>query len=346
MSVLGHAIPIRRLWVRYRLLLASNSSLLKEAEAALRGTRSPGFSERLRGVLAPPEQSWIAVLVPCGLLGVTLLAGWVLHGGSPVAFEGFAPSNVNTSFATLWQVHSAVVALSIPLLILLIEQSRTSSVVATSIGQVLVVRTRIVFVMSLSLGSVVTIGASAIYLESDAVLLLNFAVSAACVISILVSYYNALSLLLSPTRLRAESQRVLELRLERSMRAAFLLRWMDRRLAELTAEWNVQPLRPRLGESEHVAIARSSRAGRLVDVRHRELANLLRMHVPATADSSVQAGNATDVEPNLPPIRITLPTFGQRVLAGDILVTVNREVSTSVLVAISSVFVVEADRDV
>jgi hypothetical protein len=260
-----------------------SSSLRRDATQAIQSTGDTGWLRRTNDAISSSQVSAMAIAMPVAILLATLLLSILLRATQPRAFSELAPRNATEALGTLWQVHSAVVALSIPLLILLVEQARNTLVISTSVGQVLFSRTRVIFVTVVSLGSVVTIGFSALYLVSDAVLIVDFGLSALCITLILLGYCRALEMLLSPSQLRAESQKLLERRLAASMARSFELRWMDERLVSILRPWNPgQLLSVNLDQGEW-SVARSTGKGRVVDVDASALVRLLNGSVPGSA---------------------------------------------------------------
>lgn len=301
----------------------------------------PRWSHRINDAISQSEMSVRATIAPLAILVATLVLSVVLRVIRPTAIRDLAPKDTGAAFNTLWQVHAAVVALSIPLLILLVEQARASTLISTSVGQVLVSRTRVIFVTIISLGSVVAIGFSALYLSSDAVLLLDFGLSSFCIVFILWGYCRALDLLLSTSRLRSQSQSLLERRLAASMAHAFELRWMDDRLARLLAQWNPMTLRTADLETGQWSVGRSTEKGRVVDVAATELVTIMRDSVPDSAVLASRAQSADQAEPEVEMVRLYLRSFGERVLQGDPLLAINVPIGTPILEGLAELFTVD-----
>lgn len=329
-------------WNLSALPTGSRSSLRRDAQRAIDSPARTGWFHRLDNSISQSEISLGATIAPLAILGTTWVLSFLLRLIKPTALRSLAPTNTEEAFSSLWQVHSAVVALSIPLLILLVEQARSSSVISTSVGQVLVSRTRVVFVTIISLGSVVTIGFSSLYLAADAVLLLNFALSSMCIAFILWGYWRALDLLLSPSRLRTQSQRLLEQRLAASMSDAFKLRWMDEQFVLQLAQWNPSPLRAEDFGTGEWSVARSTAKGRVIDVSTTELVALMSKSVPASAVKASRVQPTDRAAPEVPPTKLYFRSFGERVLQGDALLAVNVPVGTPVLESLAAMFTMDA----
>lgn len=324
---------------------SSRSSLKRDAERAVQTNSELRWSHRINSAISQSEMSVRATIAPLAILVATLILSVVLRATRPTALNELAPKDTGAAFNTLWQVHAAVVALSIPLLILLVEQARASSLISTSVGQVLVSRTRVIFVTIISLGSVVVIGFSALYLSSDAVLLLDFGLSSFCILFILWGYSRALDLLLSTSRLRSLSQALLESRLAASMTNAFELRWMDEKLASHLDEWHPVPLLTAALDDGHWSVVRSTGKGRLIDVAHAELMVLMKQSVPSSALLASRTQPSDQTDPEAEPTRLYLRSFGERVLPGDPLLAINVPVGAPILDSLAALFTVEPADD-
>ena len=106
-----------------------------------------------------------------------------------------APAAAEQSMANLWQAHAAIVALSIPLLVLLLEQAQTKGILGTTAGQAMVADTAIVFTMVMSLGSVVLIGMVSVYLSSDGGLVASATLSVLALALLGRGYWRSIRLL-------------------------------------------------------------------------------------------------------------------------------------------------------
>ncbi len=151
--------------------------------------------------------------------------GWCLMA-SRSNFEllaGIVPTKVDGAFGILWQAHTAIVGLSIPLLVLLVERGDHDELLATPRGQALISESWILVTTVLSLGSVVIIGVSATYVVSSGALLACLTLSCLCVVLITRGYVQALRLILSPIELRESSIRLLAKRTASSIEESFVV---------------------------------------------------------------------------------------------------------------------------
>lgn len=282
---------------------------------------------RIDRLISSSEVSPRSVVAPAVVLAVFIASSLLAHAWRPQFLENLKPPDMLSSYNTLWQVQAAMVGLGIPLLILLVEQARSPTVTSTSVGQVLVSRTHVIFVTVLSIGSVVKIGLSAVYLASDQVLVVDFALSALCIGMILWGFYRALALLMSTERLRSASQTVLHDLLATSMQAAVALRLMDQRLSEELHGLDLGDIRQDELDSGEWSISVSAHEGSIVDVDVHRLKQLLGSLGALAAQPTRQASRRTEsATPAAQVFRVRFRGFGEHVRAGDVLIAVSGEI--------------------
>jgi hypothetical protein len=223
------------------------------------------LSRFLRRALTSDGPSWEAVTFAGILVGAALAWSIVANAVHVPVLASLAPYDPGDAINTLWQVHSAVVALSIPLLVLLLEQAQSKAVLATTTGHVLMSDCSAVATTVVSLGSVIELGVVAVYLPSDGALLANLILSAICVVLITRGYWNALGLLASPFRLRDRSRAVLFSRVKASVEESF-----EHALANDEVELQLHAWRPTLYPPPERAgwlpVLQADRAGSVEDV--------------------------------------------------------------------------------
>jgi hypothetical protein len=302
---------------------------------------------KIRNALWAEESAAPTYVVAATALGLALLLSIVFTSWTPSVLPARAPDDPAATMMAMWQVHAAVVALAVPLLVLLIEQARSRAVIATSAGPALVSRSAIVFTTAFSLGAVIEIGVVTLYFQSDGAVLTSFLVACLSVLLIIWAYASALSLLLSPTRLRAQSLRLLERRLRASMMQAFIEDRMNQILMEGLAPWAAR--HPRLEDQDLArspawSCAIASRPGRVVDVDIRTMLALLRRFVPlGTAHVSSQPNpDALRAGSDQVETRLVVRPIGDRIHTGDVLLAI-AEVSYDELPldALASVYTIE-----
>lgn len=240
------------------------------------------------------EASALAVVVL--LLSVFLCA--LGHFWHPRFAPSLAPdqSDLQGYLTTLWQAHTAIVGLSMPLLILLMEQAKSKEVLATSAGQALVSRSSMAFTVVLSLGSVIVVTITSSYLASYGTLLTNTALSCVCVGLILFAYVRALHLMLTPDELRARSEGVLRDRLRASVVESLELAATNELLFHTLKPWAPARLsedRLRVGVWNGVLAA--SADGVIDDVNAGALRAILSTLAPVLPVSSIEASSLTGV---------------------------------------------------
>jgi hypothetical protein len=279
---------------------------------------------RISAALWAEDASRPTFILAAGLLVFALLVSIVFTAWRPSVWPGRAPDDLDGTMMSLWQVHGSVVGLGVPLLVLLIEQARSRAVIATNAGPALVSESRIVFTTVFSLGAVIEIGVVTLYVRSDSALATSFLVACGSVLLIVWAYASALSLLLSPRRLRAQSLRLLERRLRASMMEAFIEDRMNQILMTELARWIPKQLtRDDLLSGEWRRV-NAQASGRVIDVELRALVALLRRFVP---QGTLRAGKQPTPETPDPgtgelATQLLVRPIGDRVRTGDALLAI------------------------
>lgn len=166
-----------------------------------------------------------------------------------------APEAAEQSMANLWQAHAAIVALSIPLLVLLLEQAQTKGILGTTAGQAMVADTAIVFTMVMSLGSVVLIGMVSVYLSSDGGLVASATLSVLALALLGRGYWRSIRLLTRTRDLRQRSELILVDRLSDNVRKEFVVALANRITLEALSAWRPGAFRTRTSQDETAVIA-------------------------------------------------------------------------------------------
>lgn len=223
---------------------------------------------------------------------VFLAWSWIASTVSLRFMPGRAPTDAEAALESLWQVHAAIVGLSIPLLVLLLELARSPGMLATTASQAMVSETWVVAITATALLSVVEIGLVGVYLPSDGALLANVIFSMLVVLLILRGYWRALALMMSPSLLRKRSEQVLLRRLERSVREDFVIALANDRLAQALADWSPVRISESVVQRGDWTLVQSPSDGRVFDVRADVLRRLLLQVLPPIAVG--QASTDTD----------------------------------------------------
>jgi hypothetical protein len=251
----------------------------------------------------------LAVAVTAVFLGWSWFASTV----SLRFMRGRAPTDAEAALESLWQVHAAIVGLSIPLLVLLLELARSPGMLATTASQAMVSETWVVTVTALALLSVIEIGLVGFYLPSDGALVANVVFSTLVVLLILRGYWRALALMISPGLLRKRSEQVLLRRLEGSVQEDFVIALANDRLAQALVDWSPTRISESAIQRGEWTVVPSPSDGQVFDVRADVLRRLLLRVLPPVAVGQA----STDVDGN-ETTGIALP-FGD--MQGRVLVT-------------------------
>lgn len=331
----------------------NQSTLRQEAESILsrhesgRLRRWMGSAINAETVSRPPITLTLLVATTLAVVAVWLSAA------EPNFMPSRSPEDVPGAFRSLWQVHSAIVALSIPLLILLVEQAHSKTIIATSVGNALMSECRVVLITSFSMGSVILIGLAAVYLTDDSVLLLGLVTSALTILFITSGYWRAMRLLLSPTLLRERSVEVAKRRLATSMSDAFVRRWMNVEMIRRLEPWNAANIGLAYPSKDHACVISSSADGIFHDVSLAELVDVLRDALPDEDEAQLTTAGPTtdelghgfgDPTPEGRGYELRVAPVGSRVRAGDPLLTVNVKLDFSAQTRIRNLVVIGGEQ--
>ena len=262
------------------------------------------------------------VLLSASVLTAALaitVAGWWIHVDVAPAF-GPKPDDLRDAFGTLWQAHTAIVGLSIPLMVLLVEQAKSNDVLPTSAGQAMIARSWVVITTTLALGSVVVVGVAATYLVSYVALVTNMALSVICVLLILHGYTQALALLLSPNDLRRASEALLMKRLEESIRGSFEVAAANELIGHELGAWYPATL-PRVGfsadDTQWKSVAVAEHDGVVADVNVRVIKQVLSVSAVTAKQPRQQQSDTDRVSFESTDPRVLFAPIGMRVRKGD-----------------------------
>ena len=171
-------------------------------------------------------------------------------------------------------------SISIPLLVLILEQAQSKTVLATTAGHAMVRDSMIPLTTILSLGSVVEIGVVAVYFDSEGSLLSSLLLAMACLLLIAHGYWRALGLLISPSKLRERSEDVLFQRLQSSIRDAFIESIANEQISRSIRDWQPAQMSREVGASDAWTLVSAPGDGTVTDLDVDRLRQLLVKHVP------------------------------------------------------------------
>lgn len=231
----------------------------------------------------------------------------------------YSPTLPGDALLTLWEVYAGTVALTLPLLILVIELARDRGLVAVRRTEVLLTETQALQVAYVSLPGIIAVGISAIYFDEDAVVFVNMLAFGLTLALILRSYRRAIELLTNPTALATKARVVLMSRLESAVRNEFVERAANDRLLQALEGVAVTSLGASIAERE--PIQRHVPATCSGWVRDIDSVALKRALEPIDAPVASATAEGGDPLPTLPDEEKERPTIhmllvGERVLQG------------------------------
>jgi len=166
-------------------------------------------------------------------LGIVCIAALGLRELTPKVFASYAPASAPDALLTLLQVQVTAFAVAFPLLLLFIQFAREPVVVAHSVAQILLRRSWMDLTGLFLLLGTVALGVIALWLQSDASVVLSFFfIFVPGLIVLGLSFLRVLQLVLDPIRLRSESADVIK----RQLRASMTRAWIYSSAAEAIGE--------------------------------------------------------------------------------------------------------------
>jgi hypothetical protein len=213
----------------------------------------------------------LSAFVIAAFATATLLAYWLDWTFVP----SLAPDDPDATLSTIWQAHTAIVGLSIPLLVLLLEQANSRTVLATSAVEIMVSDSWLVVTTTVSMSAVISIGVSSIYFPSDGGVGAALALTSLCVLLILRGYRKSFELIVAPRRLRGRSRQLLLRRLGKSVTDSFVVSASNERISLALERWVPQRISDRALRDHTWTAVTSSRSGIIHDINVDELARLL-----------------------------------------------------------------------
>ena len=313
--------------VEARLSRDESGWALEAAEARVKRT-NPATNQRwvrrafeADGPSSPPVVLSLLVVSPFVLWSV-LAEHW-----SPSFLPGLAPGEPEGALTNLWQVHGAIVALSIPLLVLLLEQAQSSGAIGTTAGQAMVAHTNVVFTAALSLWSVLVIGAVAIYIPSHGGLLASALLSVVSIALLGRGYWRSIRLLTTVRVLRNKSESLLVRRLQDRVRKQFATSLANRLLTAELGRWKPGAIRSSTEAGADLELARAQVDGVVADINLRHLRLLLERAVdPIDVDQPLvdaeEPSGVVKLMINAPDGRVLMVPIGERVRRGNPLLAV------------------------
>lgn len=208
-------------------------SLLSRGSWALAAAEREIAAEvKLRGrvtALLRSDSSGLIKLV-MGVYALLVVACVALRNAEIEFWPSFSPQNSEQTLGVAWQVQTALVALGLPFLLLLIQFARDEGVAALRSSEVLYRETHVRFAIEVSASGLVAASALAAWLSSDGTLAITIlAITTPTVLLLVHAYLRALALLLDRDKLRQKSGELLREKLSSSMREL----WITTRANEL-----------------------------------------------------------------------------------------------------------------
>jgi hypothetical protein len=291
---------------------------------------------------------WRPAVAGLSVLSLAVLLAWWAQSAWPTGMSWWAPSRPKDRMIDLWQVHSAAVALAIPLLVLLIEQAKSERPLAATESEVISRQIRMPFLLVVSLGSIVALGLCALYVPSSKSLVVSFALSATVMSLIAFGYWRALRLVLLPAQLEDASELLFRDRAEKDVLDSYLEAVANDRVIRALEPWKAERGSGKSGD--HLVTV--DRPARITEIRlkrlHEALSNLtsLQQTQPAHRDEDGDPDTGvvdSGARRSIPQVRLAL--IGDVVGIDRPLVSLSSEASEDVKKAIRDCFETESVDD-
>lgn len=271
-----------RRWPPNLALRRNKGWLSTQVRERLEGDRPPK-RRSLRDVAATlvlPNRAvgWYAFALVVGSIPVS----WLLSIWGPVLMttmpgvDVLTPERSKDLLGVLWQVHVAVAAVALPLLVFTIDQAGNRPGVAATTQEVLIRESYILQVLALGLASTVRVGIDFVWFAQPSVLALDLGVVAVLILFTILAFIRSLRLIFSRAQLQRKALSLLEERMNQVVEASLRTRVANGMLLEWGSDFRLgyEPY-SRGGTSDSYVNINVSCRGRIQDFQLQRIRRLI-----------------------------------------------------------------------
>lgn len=309
--------------------LIEGSHLKKELQGSLRRSsgrwppnlpirRSKGWlttqvKERLEGDRPPKRRSLFHVVASLVLpnkavgwhafvlVAVSIPVSWGLSFWGPALMstmpgvDVLTPERSRDLLGVLWQVHVAVAAVALPILVFTIDQAGNRPGVAATTQEVLIRESYILQILAAGLALTVRAGIDFVWFAQPAVLVLDLAIVSVLILFTVLAFIRSLRLTFSRAQLQQKALSLLEERMNQVVEASLKTRVANGMLLEWGADFGLgyEPLSNRGGPDSYVNINATCR-GRIQDFQLHRIRRLIES-LPRVAARPSPSSNVFDL---------------------------------------------------
>lgn len=211
---------------------------------------------------------WMAV----GFVGVLLPVSWLLSAWSPHLGSGLGEIDVLTPqrsediLGVLWQVHVAIAAIALPILVFSIDLAGNRPGVAATTQEVLIRESFIFPILAFGLALATRVGIDFVWFARPAVVVVDLGLLAGLILSTIFAFLRTLQLIFSRARLQQEALNLLGERMDEVVDQSLRTRIANGMLLEWGADFGLgyHPFTDRRGRESFINLT-STKRGRIAD---------------------------------------------------------------------------------